>query len=447
MISTVDPSPWKKNRVVLKTELESRKRNLTPAETAERYDRLDDLVHRILHISYMFMPRSLRRKWKGGLAIDGTPIRQFTRGVKKDSKWAPCDLDCGWYAREAEDNPTQHGKAEAQLPVVKVGTGENRVPDDKERTPNYKKAFFGLEASLAIMCGDDTAGTAYHPNVVLGMRLGKPGFRMGEYGTCIAGQVASRTGRTGWLAGDRLYSNSMPEKFQLPTRALGYSHVFDYRIDQLGNQATFGHAIQVEGRWYCDCMPKALIEATRDVRRKKDDKKKIDRAAWQARLVRRRDHAMTVKERRPDGSMRLVSKCCASKPSLTIPVHVGAKFYQELEFGMPEHQSRYALMRNTNEGFNGTAKDGAYSGLGQATRRRKRGIAAQSLLCAALLFAENLRRIASFEDKARADANGELVKKRLGRPKRRGLDDYLPRSDADASETETAPRYGDPPDE
>ncbi len=182
----------------------------------------------------------------------------------------------------------------------------------------------------------------------MGMRLGKPGFRMGEYGTCIAGQVASRTGRTGWLAGDRLYSNSMPEKFQLPTRALGYSHVFDYRVDQLGNQATFGHAIQVEGRWYCDCMPKALIEATRDVRRKKGDKKKIDRAAWQARLVRRRDHAMTVKERRPDGSMRLVSKCCASKPSLTIPVHVGAKFYQELEFGMPEHQSRYALMRNTN---------------------------------------------------------------------------------------------------
>lgn len=124
-----------------------------------------------------------------------------------------------------------------------------------------------------------------------------------------------------------------------------------------------------------------------------------------------------------------------------------AKFYQELEFGMPEHQSRYALMRNTNEGFNGTCKDGAHASLEQATRRRKRGIAAQSLLCAALLFAENLRRIASFEDNARADENGELVKKRLGRPKRRGLEDYLPGSDADPSETETAPRYGDPPDE
>lgn len=447
LISTVDPSPWMKNRVVLKTELESRKRDLTPAETAERYDRLDDLVHRILYISYMCMPRSLRRKWKGGLAIDGTPIRQFTRGVKKDSKWAPCDMDCGVYAREAGDDPGRAAKAASGLPTARVGSGENRVPDEKGRTPNYKKIFFGMEASLGIMCGDDPYGTAYHPNLVMGMVLDKPGFRIGENGARVAAQVACRTGLVGWLAGDRAYSNAIAEKFQLPTRALGYRHVFDYRIDQLGNQATYAHAIQVEGRWYCDCMPEPLIEATRNYRRKPKDKKKIDRAAWQARLIRRRDHAMRLKEVRLDGSMRLVSRCCPAKPSVTIPVHVGAKFYQELEFGMPEHQSRYALMRNTNEGFNGTAKDGAYAGLGQATRRRKRGIAAQTLLCAALLFAENLRRIASFEDKATADANGELVKKRLGRPKRRGLDDYLPGSNGDASETETAPRYGDPPDE
>ncbi len=77
--------------------------------------------------------------------------------------------------------------------------------------------------------------------------------------------------------------------------------------------------------------------------------------------------------------MRLVSPCCKTKPSVTIPVEVGAKFHQELEYGLPEHRMRYALMRKTNEGFNGTAKDGVYAGLGQATRRRKRGIAAQSL--------------------------------------------------------------------
>lgn len=411
-----------KNRVVLKTELATRNRELTPAQLAERQGRLDSVVHRILYASYMSMPAALRKKWKGGLAIDGTPIRQFTRGRKKNSKWAPCDPDCGWYVRQEE-------------------------AAEGSQVPNYKKLFFGLEASLAIMCGDDLAGTANHPNLVLGMRVDRPGFRMGEHGTRIAEQVARRTGLTGWLAGDRLYSNLKAENFQLPTRALGYRHVFDYMSTQLGNRATYGHAIQVEGHWYCDCMPKALIDATKHYRLEPDDENKIGKAAWQARLVRRRNHAMRVKERRADGSVRFSSRCCRSKPSVTIPVEVGAKCHQELEFGMPDHQARYALMRNTNEGFNGTSKDGSHAGLDQASRRRKRGIAAQSLLCAALLFAENMRRIASFEDKAVADADGQLVKKRAGRPRRRALDDYVPGGSDDAPPKVVTPRYGDPPEE
>ncbi|MDQ6837811.1 MAG: hypothetical protein M3137_05605, partial [Actinomycetota bacterium] len=342
--------------------------------------------------------------------------------------------------------PKKHAVAESKLPTAKVGAGEHRVVDEKGRARNHKEAFYGLEAFLAIMCNNDPAGTAYHPNLVLGMVLDIPGARIGENGTFIAAQVARRTGEVGWLAGDRAYSNAKPEKFQLPTRALGYRHVFDYRKDQLGNQATFGHAIQVEGRWYCDCMPKALIEATSDYRRKTGDKKKIDKAAWRERLLRRRNHAMSIKERRTDGSMRLASKCCRSKPSVTIPADGGAKFHQELEFGMPEHQDRYAHMRNTNEGFNGTSKDGSHAGLGQATRRRKRGIAAQTLACAALLFAENMRRITSFVDKATTDANGDLVTKRSGRPRRRALGDYLPTEGVDAPQTAITPRYGDPPE-
>jgi len=447
LLNGIDPSPMRKNRVVLKKDLPSRSRNLTPEQIAERIDRLESVVHRILYASYMSMPKSLRKKWKGGLAVDGTPIRQFTRGTKKASKWAPCDPDCAWYARSGDDDPAKHAKAAAGLPIANVGAGAARGADEKERTPNYKKVFFGMEATLAIMCGDDTGGTAYHPNLVLGMVMDEPGFRIGQNGTRVAAHVARRTGLNGWLAGDRAYSHAKPENFQLPTRALGYHHVFDYQKTELGRQATFGHAIQVEGRWYCDCMPEVLIEATRDYRAEPDAKNKIDRAAWQARLIRRRDHAMRVKELRPDGSMRLVSRCCPKKPSVTIPADGGAKFYQELEFGMPEHQSRYALMRNTNEGFNGTAKDGAYTGLDQPTRRRKRGIAAQSLLCAALLFAENMRRIISFEDKATADENGELAKKRLGRPKRRDLSEFLPSTtSAKALKKAPVPRYGEPPD-
>ncbi len=48
--------------------------------------------------------------------------------------------------------------------------------------------------------------------------------------------------------------------------------------------------------------------------------------------------------------------------------------------------------------------------MGQATRRRKRGIAAQSLLRAVLLFAENMRRIEDGGGTLRASwwARGDL---------------------------------------
>jgi len=83
----------------------------------------------------------------------------------------------------------------------------------------------------------------------------------------------------------------------------------------------------------------------------------------------------------------------------------------------------YAHLRNTVEGVNGTSKDGGASGLGQATRRRKRGIAAQSLLVVGLLFAENLRKISAFLRAAAPDAAGTLVVPRRTRAARRDPDD------------------------
>ncbi len=126
LLRGIDPSPWHKNRVVLKSDVDSLKKDMTLAQILERMARLDSVVHRILYASFMMMPRDLRRKLKGGIAIDGTPIRQFTRGVKKNSKWASADLDCGYYARTGD-----HSVAEDRLPTAKIGAGENRVEDVK----------------------------------------------------------------------------------------------------------------------------------------------------------------------------------------------------------------------------------------------------------------------------------------------------------------------------
>ncbi len=65
-----------------------------------------------------------------------------------------------------------------------------------------------------------------------------------------------------------------------------------------------------------------------------------------------------------------------------------------------------------------------------------------------LLFAENVRRIESFQEKAAEDDQGELVFKRKGRPKRKGLDDYLPGDgDGDAPETADMDPYARPDDD
>ena len=455
LLGAIDPSPWRKNRILTKTEAEDHKKPLSDADIGEHTARLDLLVHLLLHLSYMLIPRDLRRRWKGAMAVDGTPIPQFTRGVRRDSAWMAADPDCAWYCRGALD-VEGHAKAEQVNSDAKTGSGTSRIRDPKGRKANRKASFYGMEATLVVMCGEDPGGASYHPNLVLGMVLDQPGFRIGENGTRTIRQVADLTGKTGWLAGDRAYSNALPDKFQLPTRALGCRHVFDYRRDQLGVATNYAGAIQVEGCWYCPSMPQLLIDASIDFR-----EGRIDWETYQTRIGERVHYAMRVKERLADGSVRLhcpaasgsPQAACPLKPtsyrpakvgqkqievraevsdgppavcsqgSVLVPIEAGAKLHQELAFGSPEHKAIYAHLRNTVEGVNGTSKDGGASGLGQATRRRKRGIAAQSLLVVGLLFAENLRKISAFMRAAAPDAAGTLVVPRRARAARRDPDD------------------------
>ena len=60
----------------------------------------------------------------------------------------------------------------------------------------------------------------------------------------------------------------------------------------------------------------------------------------------------------------------------------------------------YSTLRNTIEGTNGFIKDGAHEGLGDPSRRRVHGVAAQSLLVGLLAMAANVRKIRSMQAKA-----------------------------------------------
>ena len=69
-------------------------------------------------------------------------------------------------------------------------------------------------------------------------------------------------------------------------------------------------------------------------------------------------------------------------------------------FDSAEWHRSYAILRNTNEGFNGYVKDPAHEALDDAGRRRLNGVAAQSILTALLLLAANARKIRVFLDEA-----------------------------------------------
>lgn len=123
---------------------------------------------------------------------------------------------------------------------------------------------------------------------------------------------------------------------------------------------------------------------------------------------------------------------------MTIPPDAGAKFHQDLLFGSPEWHSVYSTLRNSIEGFNGFVKDGAHEALDDSERRRLRGVAAQSVLVAFLLFAANLRKIDAFVREVAAVEAG-TVRRLPRRRQTQALDAWRPRVPVDESTSSPDP--------
>lgn len=86
-----------------------------------------------------------------------------------------------------------------------------------------------------------------------------------------------------------------------------------------------------------------------------------------------------------------------------------------LRFGTDEHTWRYNVLRQSQEGFHGFAKDDAHEALGAAGKRRVLGRTAQSLLIATLLTAAGIRKVRVFLTNAEPDEDGRLRVPRITR--------------------------------
>ena len=427
--SVMDPSALPKNRRLSQADLTARTRPMIPGQADAARGRLEAFINALLEASISVLTDAERAASDGSAGLDATPVPLFSRGPSRRTGLCASDPDGGWYVRE----------------------GDHREREDDKGQP-LRKIAWALEATIATM-GRPPGTPPAHPDLAIGLALARPGQDPGGTGARVLGSAAARGHKAGWLGYDRAYTAALPERFQLPARALGYRPVMDYRADQPGIQASTGGAVLVEGSWYCPALPGPLITATTSLRGHA-----ITPGQYGQQITARRPYQLKRKDGPDaDGYQRLSCPAAGHRPRLMCPLRqaslsprdgrakvlqpppeppgictqtaitiapdIGARYRQDLRYGSPAWHARYATLRNTIQGLNGYAKDPAREALAQPARRRVRGIAAQSIFTALLLAAANIRKIRAWRTLTTSDKTRITQR---ARRRRTSLRDYHP---------------------
>lgn len=358
-----------------------------PETVRVKQERIDFVANTLLETTWLCIPREIRRKYNGNTSVDATVVKAFgQRGHSRDGSFVAMETGAAWWLHAG---------------------------DHKDR--GGKRSVFGNDAHLVVTMGNDAMFEPEFPIVALAISFDNPGCKIAENTVKAYQSLAQRGHAPGLIVGDLAYaSGQTPEKFHEPLIALGHEFVTDYKVNQLGNQLQHEGAIFVEGQWYCPCMEKNLIDATKDL-----FARKIDVDTWRRRIKARERYA-AVRNGKPDsdGYYRMshptvagksvcnpnrkhIPKFCRQK-SVTFPPSVGIKFRQPIPFGSDKWLSTYGHGRNCVETFNAYAKDESKQALGSQSRRRIRGYGAQYFMTVVLVAAANMRKIQAF-----------LVKKRI----------------------------------
>lgn len=398
-------------------------RRLTGAETrivVDNFDesameRLQTFMNRLLQTSLDRLPNDARDRYRGNISLDATRVDVL--GMINPSSY------------DADRNNAD--------PIVGHWNHEGSHGGDLK-----KDSYCAYELQTVLMAPNKagTENTLEFPLLISGIAFNTPGS-IRETSWMSLNAHYEYFQRVGDMLVDRAYSSLAAGQYQTPARKAGFTAVYDFRIDQLGQQASFKDLIMVDGNWYVMHMPDLLITAELDYRNNK-----IDAKTRKDRIFARRKYMLTAKGRvdsdgyrrfsYPDPAGytsfdRITGEVIETKTakSVTIPsTPEFDKFVQEYQYRSKEWFEHYG-MRSHVEASNKLLKDRRVN-LGDPKQRRARGYAAQYLAVAIRCMIENIHRMFTFITKTvhdhvapkrrarrRSDSRGKpLLRTGLGGP-------------------------------
>lgn len=409
LVRLMDPEPGSLYRLLTREELQTRLAERDDHECAVRRERAHQFTNALLRGTWMLLPRKVRREAVGDVAVDATVIKAPARGRGRRSMYASSDPEAGWYRRDGNHDG-----------------GTSRAATKYQR--RHDDLIWGREVHTAVTYG------AGRPAIVIGASLDVPGKRLAE-NALRAVDAATAIAKPGHFVSDRAYlPGTKPEDLALPLRSRGFALVFDYDRSErdLGQQASNGGAILVEGQWYCPSMPEPLVNASIDFfLREVSDPRRNESTTYAERLAQRQRYALHPKQKVDhEGYSRLACpavgrfatvscprresapkvankpralvltpmlvtpppKVCEQK-TLTFPPSAGAKYEQTYPYRSEKWQEHYTTGRQSVESVNKSLKDGRFAPVDDPEMRPRRGFIAQLFSITVMMAATNTRKI------------------------------------------------------
>ena len=410
LIRLMNPEPGSLYWLMTKDEASAWAKRHYTKQNDMRRERAHSFVHGLLQGTWLLLPRDVRRANRGNIALDATVVRAPAQGRGKRSAFASSDPAAGWYRRDGNHDG-----------------GQSTARADTKFTRTHDALLWARELHTATTYGDEA------PVIVLAMTLDVPGKRLAKNALICIDSLLERGFQAGHFVADRAYlPGTKADELALPLRARGYSLVFDYTRDHLGQQASHAGARLIEGRWYSPGMPEPLRSASIDYgNRQSSDPLRIDYDTYMQRIKQRERYELHRKERADrEGYQRFqcpavgksaTVRCPYREPllattdrpltrllpvllpepqpqvciqqTITIPPSAGAKYEQEYPYQSKAWKAQYSPGRQSVESMNHSLKQNGSTRIDVPNNRPRRGWIAQFFALAMMVVATNTRKI------------------------------------------------------